>query len=306
MISVYFSTPKKPRLQTLAKPKTGSWVNVEAPDWEELDGLAKDLKLDKDLLTDGIDPNESPRMERYEGVTYIYTRYSLPEGEKQTTSPLLIVLSKDYVVTVSRRPFVSLSHILKRKISTNRRSQLVLELLSEINNGYKHRINNVSRRIWEIRGQLDKAHIDNKDFIAFIDIEEDLSDFLLALEPMNTTLNTLLASKYFHTDEDDRDSVEDLELSTEELIGLANSRLRTIQNIREAYSTMTANNLNKVFKLMTSITILMSIFTIITGIYSMNIALPLAHQSYVFWAILGFSSLLIGSLALVFRRKKWL
>ena len=129
---------------------------------------------------------------------------------------------------------------------------------------------------------------------------------MLALEPMNTSLNTLLSAKYFRAYEEDRDDFEDLELTTKEIIGLANSRLKTIQNIREAYSTITANNLNKVFKLMTSITILMSIFTIITGVYSMNIALPLAHEGYVFWVLLGFSALIIGVLATIFRRKKWL
>ncbi len=306
MLKIYFSTSKEPKLKLYASPRVGTWVTAEAPTDEELSYLARKLNLDLDLLLDGIDPNESPRIERDEKNIYLYTRYCLPESEKQTTSPLLIILTSDVLVTISRRAFSNPREIIKKVGSTTNRAQLALELLLEINNGYKRRINNVSKRIWEIRSQLDKAHIDNKDFISFIDIEEDLSDFLLALEPMNTTLNTLLSAKYFKAYEKDRDEFEDMELTTEELIGLANSRLKTIQNIREAYSTITANNLNKVFKLMTSITILMSIFTIITGIYSMNISLPLAHEGYVFWVIIGFSSVLIGTLALVFRRKKWL
>jgi magnesium transporter len=306
MINVFYNTPARRKLQILTDPKPGSWVNAEAPTEQELEFLADKLKLDIDLLIDGIDPNESPRMERDGTTTYIYTRYCLPAEEKQTTSPLLIVLNSDYVVTVSGRPFNDIKGILKTEVTTNQRAQLVLELMSEINNGYKKRINRVSRRVWEIRSQLDKAHIDNKDFITFIDIEEDLGDFLLALEPMNTTLNTLLNGRFFRILEEEREEFEDIELMTEELIGLANSRLRTIQNIREAYSTMTANNLNRVFKLMTSITILISVFMVITGIYSMNIPLPLAHESYVFWVISGVSFVVIGSLTFFFWRKKWL
>ncbi len=297
---------KSRKIRQLATPRPGSWVHAEAPTDTELQFLADELKLDVDLLIDGLDANESPRIERYAGVTYIYTRYCLPENVKQTTTPLLIVLTEKNFITIGRRAFSDHREILAEVSSSRDIAGLTLSVLTQINQGYKKRINNVSKKIWQIRGQLDKAHIDNKDFISFIDIEEDLSDFLLALDPMSTSLKNLLSARYFKSYSFDVDAFEDLELITRELIGLASSRLKNIQNIREAYSTITANNLNKVFKLMTSITILMSIFTIITGVYSMNIALPLAHQSYVFWVILGFSSLIIGSLAIIFRRKKWL
>lgn len=306
MLKVYFNTKRSPKIVTYDTPRIGSWVNAENPNTNVLALLADKLKLDIDLLNDGIDPNESPRIERDGQNIYIYTRYSLPENEKQTTSPLLIILTRDNLVTISRRPFNNPKEIINKAVTTENFAQLALEIMTEINNGYKKRINNVSKRIWQIRGQLDKSDIDNKDFISFIDLEEDLSDFLLALEPMNSSLNTLLSAKYFKAYEKDRDDFEDLELATKELIGLANSRLKTIQNIREAYSTITANNLNKVFKLMTSITILMSIFTIFTGVYSMNINLPMANEKFIFWILLGFSAFIIGVLAMVFRRKKWL
>jgi magnesium transporter len=57
---------------------------------------------------------------------------------------------------------------------------------------------------------------------------------------------------------------------------------------------------------MTSITILMSIFTIITGIYSMNISLPLAHNPNVFWVILISAATLIIIVGALFKKKKWL
>ncbi len=306
MIKIFYPKSAELKDASITKILKGSWVHIENPSEQEIGQLAVDLKLDTDMLLDGIDQNETPRIEKYDGNTYLYVRYCLPESEKLTTSPMLIVMTSDYLVTVCYKPFTHFDTVQKKDIQTSKRSQLLMEILSEINEGYKRRINSVSKRIWQIRSGLDKAHINNKDFITFIDIEEDLSDFLMALEPMNTALNNLMAGKYFRIDEDDRDSIEDFELSTEELIGLAQSRLRTIQNIREAYSTMTANNLNKVFKLMTSITILMSVFTIITGIYSMNVPLPLYHNPSVFWVILGVSISVISVLAILFRRKKWL
>jgi magnesium transporter len=190
-------------------------------------------------------------------------------------------------------------------IITSKRAQLILEILQIINSGYKRRIYNAGRRILQTRSLLDKEQISNKDFINFIDIEEDLNDFLLVLEPTAAVLNSLLNGRFMRLYEEDRDLIEDLSLGNQELTQLAQSRLSTLRNIREAYSTIMANSLNRVFKLMTSITILMGIFTLITGVYSMNIALPAAHNPNAFWIILSITAAAIGIVTAYFKKNRW-
>jgi len=305
VIKIYYNN-KTSKVTELAKPKAGSLVYVENPNFKELEELEKNHGLDIDLLNDGLDPNEAPRIDSWEGRTYIYTRFVLPESEKQTTSPVLIIFGIDMVYVVTHVHFLALQNLFKKEdVTTIRREQILLQVLNEINLGYKFRINSVAKRMWSVRSLLNKEHIDNKDFISFIDMEEDLNDFLSALEPMNTQLNHLLTGKYIKLHEADKDLMEDLELGSHELISLASSQLKTIKNIREAYSTITANNLNKVFKLMTSITILMGIFTLITGIYSMNIALPAGHNPNAFWIILGITGTLIAIVTYFFKKNKW-
>lgn len=306
MIRILHSTAKAPVVVELQESTEGAWVHLEAPTPEELQNICKQYDLDIDLLQDGIDPNESPRIERDGQAVYIFTRYCLPEAEKSTTAPLLIIYAEGIVLTLSPQSFNQEALLSSQyQIITSKRAQLILQILSEVNSGYKRRINSVSRRIWQTRAQLNKAHIANEDFVKFIDIEEDLNDFLLVLEPMAAVLNSLLGSRFMRLYEEDKDLVEDLSLGTKELTQLAQSRLSTLRNIREAYSTITANNLNRVFKLMTSITILMGIFTLITGVYSMNISLPAAHNPNAFWIILGITTVFIGIAATFFKRNKW-
>ena len=305
MIQIFFSN-KTTKLTQLDKPKTGSLVYVENPTHIELKDLSESHGLDIDLIKDGLDPNEAPRIDDYAGRTYIYTRFVLDESEKQTTSPVLIIFGLNMVYVISRKPFTALQSLLaKDGVTTSKRAQVLLQILNEINAGYKTRINSVAKRMWAVRSQLNKSQIDNEDFIHFIDMEEDLNDFLSALEPMNTQLNHLLTGKFIKLYEDDKDLMEDLELGSHELISLASSQLKTIRNIREAYSTITANNLNKVFKLMTGITILMGIFTMVTGIYSMNILLPAGHNPNAFWIVIGTTTLLITAAATYFKKNNW-
>lgn len=305
MIVNYFNN-QKTELTKLDQPKAGCLVYIENPTVEEMNTLEREHGLDPDLLKDGLDPNEAPRVEVWEKKVYIYSRHVLPATEKRTTTPVLIVFGVDMLYVVALEPFMELEKMLSSgSLTTSKRAQTMLQILSSINKGYKVSINAIAKRIWQIRSQLNKAQIDNRDFISFIDLEEDLNDFLLALEPMNTQLNHLLTGKFIKLYEDDKDLMEDLELGSEELISQAESQLRTIRNIREAYSTITANNLNRVFKLMTSITILMGIFTLITGFYSMNIALPAGHNPNAFWIILGGTTGVILFVAYLFKKNKW-
>lgn len=308
MTRIFYSTAKNSTLRELKVERSGAWIHLESPQNTELEALAKTHGLDIDLLLDGIDPNESPRIEREGTNTYIFTRYCLPEDEQLTTAPMLIIYTDEVVITVCTKPFDGISHLLSpdAEVYTSKRAQLVLQLLSEVNSGFKRRINQVSKRIWQIRTQLNKSQIDNKDFVSFIDIEEDLSDFVLVLEPMSAVLHNLLNGRFMRLYEEDKDLIEDLSLGTGELSQLASSRLASIKNIREAYSTITANNLNKVFKLMTSVTILLSIFTLVTGFYSMNIQLPFSENDKAFWVILISTLSVIVLVGYLFRRKRWL
>lgn len=307
MTRIFHSSTKAPQLVELQQPVDGAWLHLESPTNEELEALSKQYSLDIDLLLDGIDPNESPRIERDGEQVFIYTRFCLPEAERLTTAPLLVVYAKGVTITICQQPFTHLDQVIAgpEPVVTSKRAQLVLEILQAVNSGYKRRINSASRRILQTRSHLDKDQITNKDFIGFIDIEEDLNDFLLVLEPMANVLNSLLNGRFLRLYEEDKDLIEDLTLGNQELTQLAQSRLTTLRNIREAYSTITANNLNKVFKLMTSITILMGIFTLITGVYSMNIALPAAHNPNAFWIILGVTSAFIGIAAYFFKKNRW-
>ncbi len=307
MIKIVRSSAKSPELTPLDSVQSGAWLLVESPTKAELEHVAAVCHIDIDLLLDSIDPNESPRIERDGETVYIFTRYCLPEQEKLTTAPMLIVYGHGIVALISSRPLPSPEQILgSSSVMTSKRAQLILQILSFINSGFKRRINLASRRIWQLRTQLNKEHIANEDFIAFIDIEEDLNDMLLVLEPMGGVLQTLLNGRFMRLYEEDRDLVEDLSLGTKELTILANSRLSTLRNIREAYSTITANNLNRIFKLMTSITILMSIFGTMTGIYSMNLYVPFQNRQIAFWAVMGITFSLITVAAFIFRHKRWL
>ncbi|MEM6997369.1 MAG: magnesium transporter CorA family protein [Patescibacteria group bacterium] len=292
----------------LDKPVRGSWINIVSHDIHEVEDFARELKLDEGLMTDGIDLYEAPRIEREDGATYIYTRYCEPSGSLTSTEPLLIVVTSSYLVTLSRKHVQEVDKLFGDEATiTTQRAKLILMILSEINKGYRSYINSITKKIFSTRARLsEKTIINNDEILFFIDLEEDLNEFLAALQPYGIVLDALARGRYFKLHEDDRELVEDLQLSTNELIDLSKSRLKTMQNIRGAYTTIATNNLNKIFKRLTSITIFLMVPTLISGLYGMNVELPHMGSKHAFTVILAISMGLVVITMLIFRKKRWL
>ncbi|MCA9348670.1 magnesium transporter CorA family protein [Candidatus Saccharibacteria bacterium] len=306
MLIAYDKRPGSPATK-LPKVKKGSWVRIVSQSIDEVESYAKQLKLDEDALIDGIDLYESPRIEHYDGATYLYVRYCEPSGNLTSTEPLLIIVSKDNLVTVARKAVNAVEEMLKSDDTyTANKSLFVLQLLTRINRGYRNYINGVTRQIFATRNRLEKKIISNDDVLGFIDTEEDLNEFLAALMPYGLVLKAMATGRLFNLSEEDHDLLEDLELSTNELIELSKSRLKTMQNIREAYTTIATNNLNKIFKRLTSITIFLMVPTIISGIYGMNVHLPLSGHANAFWLISISTLLMIVLIVMFFKKQRWL
>jgi magnesium transporter len=294
----------------LKESKLGTMDSVTfciAPSKSDIEILSTKLALDSDMIHDALDKYETPRIEQDEGVTYFYVRYCNPSNNELATEPITIVATKKQLVVILRKDsdFVG---IAKKALMSPfaQRTRLVLSLLSEINKTYRTYLLKVSREVLGVRSKLNKHDIDNKDFINFIDIEEDLNEITGALQSYDQVMTTLLRGKTLKLYEQDVDLAEDVELSIKELLVVAETRKLTIASTREAYSTIMANNLNKTFKKLTSISIFMTIPTITSGLYGMNLTLPLSHNRLAFWYILGIVMAITGTVVWLFKKFKWL
>jgi len=308
MTTIYYSRARDRALQTIEMPRAGTWVSVTAPDEDELDEMAATYELDRDNLEDAVDIYEAPRIEVEDGTVYIYTRYCYPEGREIATEPLLIIYTDDRLITIARTQTNILARLSHDQVEfvTTQRTKLLLQILVEINRSYELQARKVSRRLLQLRGQMRQSRLTTREFVGIIELEEDLNEFLSALQPQALLFKSLLSGKYLRLYEDDRDIVEDIERSTSELITLVQGRLRTLVNMRQAYDAIATTNLNATFKRLTSIAIFLTVPTIIGGIYGMNVALPLEHAKYAFLFVLGLIAVTTGGMVWFFRRSKWL
>lgn len=304
MLTYLRSTHYKPIIKPRSDLQPGSWIRSERPTDDEREQLVS-LGIDHDLLVDALDPHEVPRVETDDGWTYFITR--LPDTDddfNDYTTPILFALGSEHIVTVSRdslgrlwQPFIE-----KVEAPTTQKTKLFMLMIEAITRQYHSRVASINRQMRSTTGDIHS--LKSSDIIILTGYERKLNDYLDALLPTNTALEKILSGRMLTLYEDDREIVEDLSIEFEQLIARCKSLLRTITNIRSSYRAVVDTRLNEKIRLLTVITLALSVPTMIAGLYGMNVALPGEHDPNMFWVIVGVSFLISSVLAFYFIRQK--
>ena len=136
--------------------------------------------------------------------------------------------------------------------------------------------------------------------------ESTISMFLDALVPQGNVLARLASGKAIDVREEDHDRFEDLALSTSQLIDLGRALIRTMENTRNAYAAISTQRLNHIIRILTALTVIVTLPNVIIGIYGMNVPLPLADNPHAITIILLFTLIIVTVITVLFKRNKWL
>ncbi|MDD4511147.1 MAG: magnesium transporter CorA family protein, partial [Oscillospiraceae bacterium] len=101
--------------------------------------------------------------------------------------------------------------------------------------------------------------------------------------------------------EEDQDLLEDVLIEVRQAIEMANIYSSILSGMMDAYASVISNNLNVIMKILTSLTILITIPNIVFGFYGMNVTgLPFSEW---WWFPMLISLGLIAVVAIILKSK---
>lgn len=131
-------------------------------------------------------------------------------------------------------------------------------------------------------------------------LESTLVYFATSLRANATVLDRLTRYKRLEQYPDDRELLDDVIVEIRQAIEMTSIYRDDIKGTRELFSSILDNRLNNAMKYLTSITLLMAVPTVISGLYGMNVqsdGMPFANTTAGFAIVLGLTLALC-----VFRR----
>ncbi len=278
MLNIY--TTKKGALNEVQELQPDVWIKLTAPDAEENQQIVDHYGIDFGDLVAALDDEESSRIEVEDNYTLILVDIPITEVRNDepyyTTIPLGIIVTCDAVITVCREEVDIFEKNLRfkmRNFSTRKRMRFVYHILYSIARLYLYDLRNIDKARTEIEERAGKETRDD-DIISLHELEASLVYFATSLRANNMVITRLQRINEFPEDEE---LIEDTIIENNQAIEMATIYRNIIDSTRELISAVMNNSLNNVMKYLTSITLVMAIPTVISGIYGMNLKwLPFA------------------------------
>ncbi len=286
------------------------WVHAEAPSEHEIKLLCEQYQLSERFVRDALDRDEIPRVETTgkHRHTYIITRFAYQTSEGGIeTAPILFALDSERLVTVSLEKLPSIEDILPEDASDGDGDDpvhLMLLILLKIDADYDRFIHDSSKQIRRLLERLGTRSVGPRSFIRFVHIEDDMNDFLSSLVPTNAALRHLLNDSAVPGFAAHRDLVDTVILNNEQSIQTCESNLKSLTSIRRTYTLIGSHNLDRTIKILTMVSVFISIPTMFFSMYGMNIGLPEQHNKQTFAGLLIICLLTVLTAYAIGRKKR--
>ena len=281
-------------------------MNLTYPSEDELNTVAVTLGVEPSFLRAALDEEETSRIDTEDGQTLIII--DVPAVEKDdavvySTLPLGIIVTDKHIIPVCLKETSILKDFqdgLVRFAETQKRTSFILYMLLQVAKRFLQYLKQIDKIYNYMERQLYKSQR-NKELIQLLDLEKSLVYFNTSLKANEVTLEKILRGRIITLYEEDHDLLEDVLIEVRQAIEMANIYSSIISGMMDAFASVISNNLNVIMKVLTSITILLTIPNIFFSFYGMNVAnLPLDQF---WWFPLALSGVVILVVAIILKKR---
>ena len=294
-------------INTLEK---GCWVHLQNPTREEIDGLNARFHLDPTYLQAALDEEESARIERDGDQTLIIVDIPyIADGETEaayTTIPMGIIMVDDVIITVSTRESTVITDFTEERIRgfwTFKRTRFLLQILQRTASRYLTYLKQIDRSSQSIQKRLEKD-MRNQELLQMMKLEKSLVFFSTSLKGNEMVMERMMRMEMLRKYPDDSDLLEDVIIENKQAMEMCSIYRNIISSTMDAFASIISNNLNIVMKILTSLTVVLSIPTLFASLWGMNVGVPFQNNPYGFWIVIAITVIAsLTAFVVLWRRK---
>ena len=230
----------------------------------------------------------------------------IKDDTSYTTMPLgVIIVGDDYVITVSLKRNKVIDAFEKSRVKnfyTYKKTRFLLQILYLNSACYLDNLKKINKE-QEATVFLLQQSMKNRDLIQLSNLQNSLIYITTSLKSKEIVMEKTLRGKVLKMYEEDEDILEDAIIENRQAIEMSKTYSDILTSTMDAYSSIISNNLNGVMKVLTSLTILISVPTLIASIWGMNVNLPFSTSMHGFWILMGMSAAVAGVAFIWLKRK---
>ena len=290
------------------------WVDLSAPTPEEADILRRVFHFHELAVEDSLSESHHPKVESYGWFLYLILHGIDFEAAKHrfATHDTDFFVGPSYLVTVhdgTSRSIAAMREICERNehVLEDGAVGLLHRIVDAMVDNYLPEVEKLSDRLERIEHRVfDDA---NGDLIKpILTLKRDVASMRRVLLPQRDVVGRLARREFAIISEQlsyrFRDVYDHLVRLTDESM-LFHDRL---SSLLDAHLTSVSTRLNQVMKVLTVIATIFMPLTVLTGMWGMNVPLPVfpGSEGMQFWWLLGLMLAASGAMLWVFRLRRWM
>lgn len=290
----------------------GNWINMISPSEEEIQEVCKNINIKDSFIKYALDAEEKARIDIEDDDNTLLFIIDTPITELEagtkiySTTPIgIIFVRDDYMITVTLDSNPMLEDFITKKfkdIITYKKSRTLFQLFYFNSEMFLNMLKKLNKET-EIAENVLKNSMKNKELLKLLSLEKGLVYFTTSLKANEVVMEKTMRGNLIKLYDEDEDILDDAIIENKQAIEMAKIYRDILAGTMDAYASIISNNLNRVMKYLTSITIILAIPTMIASYWGMNVALPFENSPIGFILIVLFS-ILIGVLATLWLKKK--
>ncbi|MBM7643081.1 magnesium transporter CorA family protein [Streptococcus loxodontisalivarius] len=257
-----------------------NWVVAQAQVQEDLTYLREDYGLDPEILAYAVDKNELAHLEYDKFDKELLLIYNaLRDGQEMTyqTSPVSYFISGKDLVTIfgpgTDYLLTSFEDALAKRENLTL-FEFVFTSLFLISRTYFPVLEGLNRERHDLNLRL-RQSTSKEGLLELSDLETGLI-YLVSASKQNASLLEQLQGQTFYKElsEGEQEQFEDAHIEARQLMEMTTLSSQITEQLEGTYNNILNNELNDTMKVLTKLSILLTIPSIITGFFGMNVTLP--------------------------------
>ena len=292
--------------------ESGCWIALTNPTATEILEIAERYEIDPDHVRAPLDEEERSRIELEEHYSLILVDIPVIEERNEkdwyVTSPMGIIMSDSIIITVCLEETPVLNAFMDGRVRdfyTYMKTRFILQILYKNASLYLQYLRIIDKKSDIVEKELYKSPR-NQELIEILELQKSLVYFTTSLRSNEVVLEKLLKSEKIKKYPEDTELLDDVIIENKQAIEMANIYSGILSGTMDAFASVISNNLNIVMKFLATITIVMSIPTMVSSFYGMNVlssSMPFATNPYGFVIVIVLSVILTCAVAWIFAKR---
>ncbi len=292
MIKFFKSDAEKNRMMRLTGYEDGCWIDLVNPTDDEVEDASLFTGIPEEMLKAALDEEETARAEQDDGNFLCLLDTPIisdtDDGDTYETIPMALIYNRKCVVTVSLHGNPVLGDFISNRVTVDTSKPVLFILKFMMGNAKKFlsSLRQIDKKSLRVQAELHRS-MKNKELIQLLTLENSLVYFSTSLSSNINVYNKMGKLPVVAGNEDYTDLFDDVVIETRQAMEMCNIYRDILSGTMDAYASVISNNVNIVMKLLTVITIIITIPTLVASIWGMNVRVPFEDMAGGFWIVLG-------------------